>query len=112
MFINRNTGHATPSTDEQRQEQAVQILWINGIEAVDNPPIWVGPWNGEMFFYPSRFENEAGGEDLNIPIGNVILTGIHNITFGNYELHFRRNGIDNIKQVQGLHAGITSLTQE
>jgi hypothetical protein len=73
--------------------------------------LWVGPYNGELLFVPSKFEAEDGGHLLNVPIGNVTLMRIMNIHPGQYRVHYLRDGQLNAIEYQGMYAALTALSQ-
>lgn len=111
IYVDPHTGQAGPATDDQIENESGQILWIAGVEAVTQPPIWIGPYNGEMLFLPSKFEAEDGSSVLNIPIGNITLTEITNINPGHYQVHYLQNGQQHVAVYQGMYTALTSLSQ-
>jgi len=109
MYIDSTTGKTIPASTEQMKNRKSHIFWIAGIEAVWPPSVWVGPYNGELLFFPSKFENEHGGPGLNIPIGNVILTAIININPGKYEIRYLDAGENMAKEVDKIYTELISL---
>jgi len=85
FHIDPKTGIAKEATEEQIENEGSQILVINGIEALTNPPIWAGDYNGEILFYATQFENISGGSELNIQVGTSIVKEIVNSKYGVYE---------------------------
>jgi hypothetical protein len=110
MYVDPATGQVTPATNEQIENKKAQILYIAGIEAVIPPPVWVGPYDGEMLFLPSKFESEDGSAALNITIGNITLTAIANLNFLRYEIHYHHNGEMKVKEVDKLNVELAALS--
>jgi hypothetical protein len=111
MYVNPVSGETIPATDEQLENQKSQLFWIAGIEALWPPNLWVGEYHGELIFYPSKFENEDGGGNLNIVIRNTVLTEISNIQPHRYQIRYRHGGQVQERETDRLYSEFQSLSQ-